>query len=309
MTASITRFEAGDSAAIRNYYRENGYVVVGQLLSDAKIDRLLEILEQKKSARFFVFKSQDTHLPMQPRLTPEGFLENSMLNPGNLKLAPGFARAVESCVTDEAVSELLTVLSGAPGHVMRQTMLFYQSTGTIEHQDHYYLDSDPPGNMIAAWYALEDIHEDAGCFFVLPGSHKGRLIERQGRDYADHEEYRHAIGALIEEARYEYLTLPLRKGDVLFWHPYTIHGADKNQNPRHSRKSVTAHFIPRTMASFYGEKYPQARPSMNPHITIHGGSAYPYWDSVKSYIRFAANIVRRRGPHMVMRREHYGERA
>ena len=36
-------------------------------------------------------------------------------------------------------------------------MFFDRSTGTVEHQDSWYLDTDPPGNLVGVWYALEDI--------------------------------------------------------------------------------------------------------------------------------------------------------
>ncbi|MFQ3615151.1 MAG: phytanoyl-CoA dioxygenase family protein [Cyanobacteriota bacterium] len=305
---SLTKFLISQSQEIRHYYQEHGYVIVRDVLSTEKIDRLLEQVDQKKRDRLFVFNSQDTHVPTRPRLTEAGFIENSMLNPANLKLAPRFSKMVERCLVDETVAKILSLLSGDTHHVMMQNMFFDRSTGTIEHQDHYYLDADPPGRMIAAWYALEDIQEDAGCFFVLPGSHKGRVIARvNGRSFSDHETYRKEILALINSAEYQYKSFPLEKGDVLFWHPYTVHGAYKNINPQHSRKSLTAHFYPAQLKPLYAAKAPKLHPSLNPHILMTGGAIAPYVDSIKIYLRFVTNAVRGRGPEMVMRRENYEE--
>lgn len=305
---AITKFSSPDIEPVNQYYQDNGYVVVSKILSSSKIDRLLDIVNQKKHDSYFVFNSQDTHVPMRPCLTAKGFIENSMLNPGNLKFAPKLSKAVESCLVDENVVNILTTLSGDKQHVMMQNMLFDKSTGTIEHQDHYYLDADPPGNMIAAWYALEDIHEDAGCFFVLPGSHKGKVITRaDGSNFADHEDYRKEIMALINNGDYQYKSFPLAKGDVLFWHPYTIHGAYKNVDPNYSRKSLTAHFYPGRYKPLYAAKAPKTRPSSNPKILMAGSATSPYIASVKTYLRFAANAIRGRGPEMVMRRENYEE--
>ena len=36
----------------------------------------------------------------------------------------------------------------------------------------------------------------------------------------------------------------LKKGDVLFWHPYLIHGSYNQTNSKFSRKSITAHYHP-----------------------------------------------------------------
>lgn len=86
-------------------------------------------------------------------------------------------------------------------------------------------------------HGLEDIYEDVGCFFVLPGSHKGKVIDRESRsNFSDHDSFVKDIRSLIEEDEYEYRSFPLAKGDVLFWHLYTIHGAHNNSDPRFSRK-------------------------------------------------------------------------
>lgn len=120
----------------------------------------------------------------------------------------------------------------------------------MEHQDHYYLDTNPPGNLIGTWYALEDIHPESGCFFVVPGSHKGPVISRKNSSskkeginalVSDHDQMRKKITNLIREKNYEYKAFLLDKGDVLFWHPYTIHGAYNNKNPQFSRKSEYCH--------------------------------------------------------------------
>ena len=125
-------------------------------------------------------------------------------------------------------------------------MFFDKSTGTVPHQDYYYLDTDPPGHLVAGWFALEDIQEDAGAFFVVPKSHMGPLIKRKTNipQFSDHEEYVTKVQKLITEQNYEPKPMLLEKGSVLFWHPFLVHGAFQNANPNHSIKSFTAHFLP-----------------------------------------------------------------
>jgi phytanoyl-CoA hydroxylase len=192
---------------------------------------------------------------------------------------------------------------------MMQNMFFDRSTGTIEHQDHYYLDSNPPGKMVAAWYALENIHEDAGCFFVLPGSHKGKIIERDSAlNFSDHKTFVEKIKDLINKGEYEYLSFPLSKGDVLFWHPYTIHGAYNNQNPLFSRKSFTAHYYPGHLKPLYATKVPTVRNTVNPSIQILGGNIQCYTSNAMHYVRAIANYLRGRGPDYDMRRDSYNKK-
>jgi len=302
----LKKFLAHEEAAIKDYYDTYGYVVIENLLAHAKIQELINNYEEIKRSKTFVFFSQDTHLPTQPKLTPEGFIENSMLNPADLKLWPQFSIAVENCLVDEHVIAVLDMLSGASDHVMMQNMFFDKSTGTVEHQDHYYLDADPPGKMIAAWYALEDIQEDAGCFFVLPGSHKGKVIERDnGSNFSDHDSFVKSINNLILEGNYEYRSFPLNKGDVIFWHPYTIHGAFNNQNPHHSRKSLTAHYHPGHLKSLYASQAPTLRDSVNSKVRIQTSKQGPYLSNAKLYLQAVANHLRGKGPDYDMRRNTY----
>jgi len=302
----LTRFSVGEKNAINEYYNSYGYVVVKNLLSHSKIEAFLDSYETIKHSKSFVFFSQDIHIPLRPRLTQEGFIENSMLNPASLKLWRTFSQAVEDCLVDENVTDALSALSGASSHVMMQNMFFDKSTGTIEHQDHYYLDSDPPGKMIAAWYALEDIHEDAGCFFVLPGSHKGKVLERgSAANFSDHDTFVKAINDLINEGKYEYRSFPLSKGDVLFWHPYTIHGAYNNRDPRFSRKSLTAHYYPGDLKPLYSSKLPTVRKTVNPNVSIFGTEQQSYVSNAMHYVRYIANYIRGKGPDYDMRRDSY----
>jgi phytanoyl-CoA hydroxylase len=304
----LKKFSASEENNISEYYDSHGYVVVENLLSHSKIENFLDSYKKIKRSRSFVFFSQDTHVPMKPKLTPEGFIENSMLNPANLKLWKKFSQSVEGCLVDEGITQVLGKLSGIPNHVMMQNMFFDKSTGTVEHQDHYYLDANPSGKMVAAWYALEDIHEDAGCFFVLPGSHKGKVVERvNGKDFSDHDTFVKKIGSLIDEGDYEYQAFPLKKGDVLFWHPYTIHGAYNNSNPQFSRKSFTAHYYPGGLLPLYSNEAPVARKTMNSNITIVDSDRDCYVSNAMNYVRYIANYFRGKGPDYDMRRDSYSE--
>lgn len=305
---SIKKFSVDEKQAIKEYYETYGYVVIENLLSKSKIQNFINYYENIKHSKYFVFFSQDTHLPIQPKLTPEGFIENSMLNPASLKLWRNFSRSVEECLVDKGVTDTLTTLSGRTSHVMMQNMFFDKSTGTIEHQDHYYLDSDPSGNMLATWYALEDIHEDAGCFFVLPGSHKGKVIERHNvENFSEHDSFVKQIKNLIDENQYEYKSFPLKKGDVLFWHPYTIHGAYNNADPRYSRKSLTAHYYPSDMKAMYAKKEPKVRATVNPNVVILGSELETYQSNLMHYVKAIVNYVRNRKPDYDMRRDSYAQ--
>lgn len=311
--SSITKFSIDNATEIKEYYDSQGYVVINNILDHSTIDEFIYQYEKIKWSNFFVFQSQSIHRPSKPKLTPEGFIKESMENATDLKLFPGFSKAIINCLTTENISTVLSILSGASNHTMWQNMFFDKSTGTVEHQDHYYLDTNPAGHLIGAWYSLENINPEAGCFFVLPGSHKGQIIEREeivsskkGIEgyFADHEKMRQNISNLIRDNSYEYKALPLNKGDVLFWHPGTIHGAYKNENPQFSRKSFTAHFYPSHLARADGRTL-KLKQSTNPKIAVKGNEVKLYAKNIQLYFTYLLNQITRQEPLMNMRRDSY----
>jgi phytanoyl-CoA hydroxylase len=313
MTVSITKFTTKDVTEIKNYYESHGYVIVKTLLDNTKIDRFIKQYEKIKRNKFFVYYSQSIHRPVRPKITPGGFIEESMERPCHLKFFPGFSKAVLDCLIDQKISDVLSILSGSSSHSLWLNMFFDHSPGTVEHQDHYYLDTNPPGNLIGTWYALENIHPESGCFFVVPGSHKGSVISR--KNYAtkkdeskalivDHEQMRKKIINLIRDKNYEYKAFPLNKGDVLFWHPYTIHGAYNNNNPQFSRKSFTAHFYPSHLEKLY-DRTPLLKKSSNPNILIRANDLRIYGWNIKQYAVYLLNQLRGQKNMLDMRRKSY----
>ncbi len=260
----IQKFALVDGSRIRDYYREQGYVVVRSLMTHSKIDAFLEQYERVKSRRTFVYYSQSIHRAVRPALNEHGFITQSMQDATRLGLAPRFSRAIKACIYDRAISEALTVIDGHAKHVSWQDMFFDLSTGTIEHADSWYLDTDPGGALVGAWIALEDIQPDAGPFFVMPGSHRARALSKD--DFSDHEQFRLATLEQIKAHGYTPKAMPLAKGDVLFWHPSTIHGGFANVDPRYSRKSFTSHYFPLGMRRQSEVGQAELEPTANPDL-------------------------------------------
>ncbi|MDJ0798479.1 MAG: phytanoyl-CoA dioxygenase family protein [Calothrix sp. MO_167.B12] len=255
---------------IRDYYQENGYVVVKDAISPNQITDFMNSYEALKGSNNYYFRSQDTNRTEKLIVNEQGFIEHSILNPIDLVSQRDFCQSALRIICSNSVSQVLTRLTGRQKHTIWQTMFFDKSTGTVAHQDHYYLDSDPAGHLVACWYALEDIQEDAGAFFVVPKSHKGPLISRNADIpmFSDHEEYVQKIQKIIQEENYQFQPMLLEKGSVLFWHPFLVHGAFPNINPKHSRKSFTAHFLPEGYGQLEVPQVKSTVASVNPDILV-----------------------------------------
>ena len=98
------------------------------------------------------------------------------------------------------------------------------SSATSWHQDIRYWSFEKP-ELVSVWLALGPEHEENGCLWLVPGSHKmdfGR--ERYDQDLffrTDISQNQHVLQAKV--------TAELDEGDVLFFHCRLLHAAGRNR--------------------------------------------------------------------------------
>lgn len=246
--ASDVYSQLRDATDIRNYYEQNGYVVLRNLIPAELCDRARLAFEQEvKPYDGYMYRQTTSGSPEKHKFAESGYLLNSILNMQDLnhKLFPQFQQDSLAVLTYQKLYDAVKNILGEPGKIV-QTMYFEGNPATWAHQDTYYLDSTALGRMTAAWIALEDIQPGAGRFFVYPGSHKVDMAKNGGNfDIAfNHDRYKELILSIIKQHKLECRAPALRKGDVLFWAAKTMHGSLETVQPHASRSSFTAHFIP-----------------------------------------------------------------
>jgi phytanoyl-CoA hydroxylase len=223
-------------------YRDEGYAVVRQAVPRAKIVRLLELYERQIVPAKEAFFRQNTNAYQPNERTQHGYVRQSFLDIHDYARYQEFSRAARDVFCDGQLHEALRQVAGFEQFNLMQTMMFDLNTATPAHQDWYYLDSVPHGNLIAAWIALEDIDERAGRFYVLPGSHKVEFgAATPGRTHA---EWLRVVATHVSEHAHLVSAPALECGDVLLWNSRTVHGSLPTQDEKFSRKSLTAHFLP-----------------------------------------------------------------
>lgn len=304
-----TAFLSNQIKEIKSYYEEYGYVVVKNVISDEQIADFKQGYDTLKNTKNYYFLTQDTNRIEKLIVNDQGFIEHSLLNPIDLVFPKNFQQSALNIIASNSVSQLLSLLTDRQRHTIWQTMFFDKSTGTVAHHDHYYLDTDPPGNLVACWFALETIHEDAGPFFVIPKSHKGAFIPKNPDvpEFSDHEDFVKKMQNLIQEQNYSPEPMLLEKGSVLFWHPFLIHGALKNINPEYSRKSFTAHYLPEGYGRL-GKNLPASVGSFNPEILVWKKSLLDRAKASVQHLRYWAKVKFRsndKPPEMEMRSSKY----
>jgi len=237
----VEKFQLGSNIAeLKEYYHEMGYVVLANCINDHAISEFLVEYEKIKKSRHFVYYSQSIHKWIRPQLSSQGYICDSFENATRLANAPAFVSAIKRILFDQKISQALSDVTGFTHFVSWQDMFFDRSTGTIDHQDSWYLDTLPNGYLVGAWYALEDIQSDCGVFYVYPKSHKLERLDRK----LNHDDFREKSFQQVADAKISRKKALLKKGDLLLWHPYLLHGSESCQNENNSRKSFTSHFYP-----------------------------------------------------------------
>jgi phytanoyl-CoA hydroxylase len=245
--SQIRDFHQNDEG-IREYYLENGYVTIRDLVPESLINSLLKIYSTDIVTSRNKFIRQTTGRYEKNIVSNHGYVQQSFLDIHDYRLRhENFSVAARAIFGHPAIFDCLRCITGATSLSLMQTMFFDQNTGTAPHRDWWYLDSLPSGHLIAAWIALEDIHEEAGRFYLLPKT----LDLPPMADCATTSPYTSSlqwIRKLVDEHKESIHVPVMRKGDVVFWNSRTVHGSYPTVNPRHSRKSLTAHYLPNTHA-------------------------------------------------------------
>jgi phytanoyl-CoA hydroxylase len=96
--------------------------------------------------------------------------------------------------------------------------------------------------MNAVWIALEDINDLSGPFHIYKRSHKYfceeeiEKVAKLGTEVVAEK--------VIEENRLIKIPAIIKKGSILVWNSYTLHGSENPKDEVTSRKSITAHYYP-----------------------------------------------------------------
>jgi phytanoyl-CoA hydroxylase len=305
----VKKFQLGSNITeLKEYYNEMGYVVIANCIHEDAIRDFLVAYEKVKKSRHFVYYSQSIHNWIRPQLSNQGYICDSFENATRLANAPAFASAIKRILFDPKISQALNEVTGFSKFVSWQDMFFDRSTGTIDHQDSWYLDTLPNGYLIGAWYALEDIQTDCGVFYVYPKSHKLERLDRS----LNHDDFRERSVQQVIDAHIKPKKALLKQGDLLLWHPHLLHGSESCQNENNSRKSFTSHFYPLGFSRDTKEKstdhlndlkrdLSKCVPTLNDNI-FQLSEVHPYVSTAKGILK---SLLKRGKPLKDMRRASY----
>src|SRR6185503_14124836 len=159
MEISAVTSSSSSTSAVGAYYRENGYVIAEKLVAASLIDDLLDAYRREILPSKSKFYRQNTNRYEANVITEHGYVANCFLDIHSYRRFDALRRASLEILFHPSILAALNNITGFDDLNLMQSMLFDANTATPPHQDWWYLDSVPGGNLLAAWIALEDIHE------------------------------------------------------------------------------------------------------------------------------------------------------
>ncbi|MGH9551105.1 MAG: phytanoyl-CoA dioxygenase family protein, partial [Terriglobales bacterium] len=241
--------------SVKSLYEKQGYHVFRRLISDDLIDTFNTVYDSLVKPHRHPLLRQSAQWD-QHHFDEHGAMTNPLLN-SHLHPSPvfsDFTTATLDIGCSQALQDALVAISGSNEFCLMQTMIFEQAV-TPPHQDWYYLDSLPHGHLNSAWIALEDIHQDAAHFFVIPESID--FLTLLPKELIKHQQrYEEKMWEVIRENYGGNIVRPeMKKGDVIVWNSRLIHGSTGGSDASKTRRSMTAAYLPAGLA--FGNQFQQ----------------------------------------------------
>ncbi len=106
------------------------------------------------------------------------------------------------------------------------------------HQDLRYFRIRPADKIVGVWTAMLPANRETGCLAVIPGSHKGELLEHAEPDW---EYVNHAFLGIRDIDLDKRVHIEMSPGDTLLFHPLLVHGSGQNRS-QSFRRAISVHY-------------------------------------------------------------------
>lgn len=187
-----------------------------------------------------VFRPQGTTGFERPRLDAFNNQVNPIQNPHLLGFSKAFSSSIREILYSNKIYECMKDFTSAEEFVHYQSMFFDKSAGTALHQDTWYLDTEPAGSLFGIWLALEDIDDSCGPFYLYEKG-PSQLLSPKDYDFAELDQDSKYVSDYPDAKIFRFYA---KKGDVLVWDSFNLHGAFHPTSNDKTRKSITGHFYP-----------------------------------------------------------------
>lgn len=235
--AGLFNYRALTDAELRAY-DEQGYLVLGSVLTPAGVRRLVDECMTAWTAE---------KGPFDPKAT---WLENALL--------PDVHRRSRTARDYYFEGPLVGMVSQIIGPNLKgvTSQLTFKMRGNTRpfawHQDNGYGELDPY-NAVTCLTALEDNDAQTGCLWVIPGSHKQGQIA-PGLTLADKRAQRE-IAIAADESKA--VPMPMKAGDCLMFSCWMLHKSGGNHSPDRDRRVLFLRYADADAVEVYNQRKPR----------------------------------------------------
>jgi phytanoyl-CoA hydroxylase len=265
-----------DPERLRAHFADEGYVVVRGAVPKSLCEATKTAFASEVRSSRAYFKRHASSDFEQHVFTEAGFMKYPIMNIQDLpERQYGVFRSLGlAALAHDSVRDVMALLLGETGRMVH-TMYFDGNQKTWAHRDSHYIDARETGRMIGVWIAAEDIHPGAGPFYVYARSHRTPTPPDLELDQIDPNgpEYKRRMAAFAGGSALRLVAPQLAQGDMILWSSLTIHGSLATTEPKRSRRSLTAHYVPASQTYLWGRKAEGSRRELvinGVPVTQHG---------------------------------------
>lgn len=209
------------------FFIENGYLVVPNLLSDNEIKELRQDTVTLARGEY----ECDNMKPLPDSVTDEEAIGRVLC----IHQPHFVSETIEKYVKHPKICGILSQITAAhlpfwDGSVKcMQSMLFVKPPnfqGQAWHQDEIYIPTRDR-SLIGAWIAMDDATVENGCLWVLPGSHRQGYLYPQ-RNHENPDEFDFAQESYGFDGSEE-VPVEVTTGTLVFFNGYLLHRSRKNR--------------------------------------------------------------------------------
>lgn len=250
------------------FFRQWGYLVVPQLVSETEIAELRQHTEDLMQGRLPEQQatmsqrdvSKDTGVSMVGLEAPPAHLSADEKAQYFLRIHMLHRKLElhERYMLHPRVLDVLEVLIG-PDVLALQTMLFLKPPGKPGqgwHQDSYYIPTHPD-TLCGAWIAIDDCDEQNGAMWMAKGSGSepiyppcpefnygfgDRLVSNIAhvKGVSNENDADNALSPIAD--KYDQVLISAKAGDVVFFNGHILHRSKKNFTRDRYRRSFVGHY-------------------------------------------------------------------
>jgi phytanoyl-CoA hydroxylase len=264
------------NGTLKDFYEENGYLVVPNALSNAELEELrAEALSICKGERGEI----EGVVPPPSDVSDAEVLKSYLC----IHFPHKISAIMEKYLATPKMVEALTEVVG-PNVKCMQSMLFIKANGKpgqAWHQDEDFIPTRDR-SLVGGWIAMDDATIENGCLWVIPGSHKHGLLwplEAQSDNRFDCTDESQGFPYTDADA----IPVEVKAGSIVFFNGYLLHRSFPNRAKSGYRRVLVNHYM--SASSLLPWKLPEGKEYMatadyRDIVMVAGKDPY-YWKGTK----------------------------